>query len=219
MKSFVNKPGTGKAEFNNVPFEEDPTEYRTVQYYIQALLKKYPNDIDRLVKCPEKLDKNSWIYASFRQFLKEINYFAYEHRFVSTAETMPKMQFTINGNFVECRSAAKNPPAPVPAIDYITQTVDMATVAILDQTKFPSGVINPDGLNLIMTYMRRLYRVFSYSYICHREVFDELEEKTHLCERFTRFAREFNLIQAQDIHIPDSYFEQKRNQEQQQQQQ
>lgn len=212
MKSFRNISGITKAEFNDVPFEENPNEYRTIQYYIQAVIKKFPNDVDKHVKCPENVDKNSWIYACFRQLLQEINYFAYEHRFVSTAETMPKMQFTINGNFVECRSAAKNPPAPVPAIDYITQTVDMATQAILDQSKFPSGIITAEGLNLIMTYMRRLYRVFSYSYICHREVFDELEEKTHLCERFTKFAREYNLLQPQDIHIPDSYFEQKKSQ-------
>lgn len=213
MKSFINKPGSSKTEFNNIPYEESPSEYRTLQYYIQSLLKKYPHDIEKLVICPDGVDKNLWIYACFRQFLQEINYFAYEHRFVSTIETMPKMQFTINGNFVECRSAAKNPPAPVPAIDYITQTVDMATVTILDQNKFPNGIITSDSINLVGTYMRRLYRVFSYSYICHREVFDELEMKNHLCERFTRFAREYRLLQEQDIHIPDSYFQQNKEQE------
>ena len=98
-------------------------------------------------------------------------------------------------------------PAMVPAIDYITQTIDMATATILKQDLFPAGVVTDTGLKHIQQYMRRLYRVFSYSYICHREIFDELEAKTHLCERFTKFARLYGLLQPQDIHIPDSYFE------------
>ena len=206
MKAFVNKPGSKKEEFNAIPFSDDPNEYRTAQYYIQALLKQYPDDVKKLVTCPESIDKGSWIYSSFRQFLQEINYFAYEHRFVSTAENESKMVFTINGQQVECLSAAKNPPQMVPAIDYITETVDMATQMILKADLFPGGIITDMGLKQIQTYMRRLYRVFAFSYICHREVFDELEAKNHLCERFTMFARLYGLLQPTDIFIPDSYF-------------
>ena len=206
-KNFYNKPGTKLTDFNNIKFVDDPEQYRTAQYYIQALLHEYPNDIDKLVTCPEKIDKSSWVYSMFKQFLQEINYFAYEHRMVSTIDTMPNMTFTINGQQIQCLTAARNPPAMVPAIDYITQTIDMATATILKQDLFPAGVVTDTGLKHIQQYMRRLYRVFSYSYICHREIFDELEAKTHLCERFTKFARLYGLLQPQDIHIPDSYFE------------
>jgi len=211
MKSFVNKPGMKKESFNDVPFDENPKNYRTTQYYIQALLRKFPDDIERLTKCPEEEDSNSWIYGNFRQFLMELNYFAYAHKDVSTGVTMPKMSFKINGIDVDCRTAAKNPPAVVPAIDYITETIDMATVSILDQKLFPSGVMTEQGLGEIKTFMRRLYRVFSYSYVCHFELFQSLEEKTHLCERFTTFAKRYDLLAPQDIHIPDSYWENKKS--------
>jgi hypothetical protein len=207
MESFINKPGSKKEEFNAIEFSDDPGKYRTAQYYIQALLRQFPNDVDKLVTRPETIDKGSWIYSNFRQFLQEINYFAYEHRFVSTAENEPKMIFTINGQQVECLSAAKNPPAMVPAIDYITETVDMATQTILKNDLFPGGTVTEMGLRQIQTFMRRLYRVFAYSYICHREIFDEYEAKHHLCERYTKFAKQYELLQPTDIYIPDSYFQ------------
>ena len=164
---------------------------------------------DLLIQCPEEEDKNNWIYGNIRQFIQELNYYAYEHREVSTIATMPKMVFSINGTNIECRSAAKNPPAVVSAIDYITQTIDQATIMILDQKLFPSGLINEQGLAEIKTFMRRLYRIFSYSFACHFTLFEELESKTHLAERFTKFAKKFDLLSPQDIQIPESYWEEK----------
>lgn len=203
MKSFVNKPGTPSAEFNNVPMDEDAIkECRTLQHYLQAVLRHEPHNVEKLITCPPGEDKNEWIYACFRQFIEELNYYAYEHREVSTAATEPKMYVLVNGEKVECLSAAYSPPRAVPAIDYITQTIDQATATLLNQTYFPAGTVSDVGRSHIATFCRRLYRVFLYSYGSHRDIFERVEKKTHICERFTKFATMYSLLDPKDIHIP-----------------
>jgi hypothetical protein len=209
MKRFVNKPGSSGTDFNNFPIEEDVKEYRTLQHYLQALLRHYPDDIRRLITCPEGESEGDWIYSSFRQFVQELNYYAYEHRDVSTAATEPVMEFFIDGKKIACMSAAHQPPKSVPAIDYITQTIDSATVVILDAKTFPGGVMTDQGRTSIETFARRLYRVFVYSYSCHREIFERIEAKSHICERFTKFGTLYSLLRPEDIHIPASYWETK----------
>ncbi|OHT06215.1 Mob1/phocein family protein [Tritrichomonas foetus] len=208
MKTFTNKPGISKDNFNKVPFDESNIkDYRTLQHYIQSLLREYPNDIEKLITCPEGEDENDWIYASFRQFVQELNYYAYEHRDVSTAATEPNMEFFVNGQKISCLSAAYNPPKSVPAIDYITQMIDLATQVILDNKCFPGGIMTPDGKSYIDTFARRLYRIFGYSYSCHIDIFEKIEKKTHICERFTRFSKKYSLLRPEDILIPDQYWE------------
>ena len=207
MKTFINKPGTSKENFNNAPFDENEIkEYRTLQHYIQSLLRKYPNDVDKLITCPNGEDQNDWIYASFRQFVEELNYYAYEHRDVSTSAKEPVMEFYVNGQKISCLSPAYNPPKSVPAIDYITQMIDLSTQVCLDPKLFPGGVMTEEGKLYIETYSRRLYRIFGYSYSCHLDIFEKIEKKTHICERFTKFAKMYNLIKPDDILIPDSYW-------------
>jgi hypothetical protein len=63
------------------------------------------------------------------------------------------------------------------------------------------------GRVVIETFARRLYRVFVYSYSCHREIFERIEAKTHICERFTKFGRLYSLLRPEDVHIPESYWE------------
>jgi hypothetical protein len=205
MKNFVNKPGTLRADFNGFPVDENELkDYRTLQHYLQALLRAHPHDIDKLVTCPAGEDENDWIYSSFRQFTQELNYYAYEHREVATE---PAIQFFINGQQISCLSAA--PPAPklVPAIDYITQTVDLATQMVLDAKTFPGGVMDSSGRAQIETFCRRFYRIFLYSYTLHKEVFEKVEKQSHVCERFTKWAKLYSLLKPEDIHIPDSYWE------------
>jgi hypothetical protein len=209
MKTFVNKPGSPGADFNNFPIEEDAKEYRTLQHYLQALLRHYPNDVERLTKCPPGESENDWIYSSFRQFLLELNYYAYEHREVSTAANEPVMEFYVNGQKISCMSAAHQPPRAVPAIDYITQIIDSPTVIILDAKTFPGGVMTDQGRVSLETFARRLYRVFMYSYSCHLEIFERIEARSHICERFTKFGRLYSLLRQEDIHIPSEYWRQR----------
>lgn len=207
MKTSTNRPGITQQEFNNVPFDEkEIKDYRTLQHYIQALQRQNPDDVNKLVTCPEGEDVNDWIYASFRQFVQELNFYAYEHKDVSTQATEPNMEFMVNGNKISCLSAAYNPPKSVPAIDYITQMIDLSTQVCLDPRYFPGGNMTPEGKGLIETFARRLYRIFGYSYSCHFDIFEKIEKKTHICERFTKFSKMYHLIKPEDILIPDSYW-------------
>lgn len=206
MKAFIQKPGSTKEELLAIPDEENPNEYPKLQYYIQYLLRKYPNDIDKLITCPDGIELNKWIFAQYCQFLEELNHFTWEHRDVCTSSTHPEMKFVINGQTLDCRSAATNPPSVVPAIDYMTQTLDMAT-SIIFEAKYFGETVTDGGIGLIKNFMRRLYRIFSYSFSVFPEIFDTLEAETHLCERFGKFAHLYSLIGEADIHVAPDYFE------------
>lgn len=49
---------------------------------------------------------------------------------------------------------------------------------------------------------RRVYRIFSHAYYHHRNLFDEYEEKTSLCQRFTAFVLKYNLMNKQNLLVP-----------------
>lgn len=51
---------------------------------------------------------------------------------------------------------------------------------------------------------RRCYRIFAFSYYVHNKEFEEYEAKTHLCERFTKFVKLFNLMKKDEFLIPAS---------------
>lgn len=207
MNEYMILRGDSKEVFDAMPFDDNPQTYRTTQYYIQALLKKCPHDINKLITCPEGETTNNWIYGMFRQFLQELNFYAYEHRDVSTAATDPQMEFYVNGQKIACLSSVFNPPKSVPAIDYITGTIDSATSLILDPKYFSSQLfVSPESRDVIVTYMRRLYRIFAFSYLCHNEVFEKIEKKTHICERFTKFGKLYGLLEQRDTFIPESAF-------------
>jgi hypothetical protein len=204
MKTFVNRPGISRADFDNFPFDENELkDYRTLQHYLQALLRAHPHDVDKLITCPPGESENDWIYSCFRQFAQELNYYAYEHREVATE---PETKFFINGQQISCLSAAYPTPTMVPAIDYITQTIDLATQLVLDAKLFPGGVMDAGGRTQIETYCRRFYRIFLYSYTLHKDVFEKVEKQSHLCERFTRFGKLYSLLKPEDIFIPDTYW-------------
>jgi hypothetical protein len=205
----MNKPGSPRSAFNNAQLEPAKL-YRCLQHYIQALLRHCPHDVERLVQCPEGEDRHDWIYWSCRQFVQELNYYAYEHRDVSTFATEPEMKFLINGQKETYRVFTPDTLEAVPAIDYITQTIDSATGTLLDQKLFRPGWPlgqRERGLASIATFFRRLYRIFLFSYSNHREIFERLEQQSHLCERFTKFARINCLFDPEDVCIPDRYWE------------
>lgn len=208
MKTFVNKPGASRVEFNKVPVAGEATSScRTLHHYLQARLRDNPHDVDSFLKCPEGEDPNEWGYACMRQLLIDLNYYAYEHRDVSTAATEPKMEIIVNGQVISCLSAAQNPPQNVPAIDYITQTIDQTIVILLDPKTFPVPSITPTSRNYVATCCRRLYRIFIYSYTRHRDIFDRIEKETHICERFTKFVLQYSLMTPEDICIPAEAFQ------------
>lgn len=49
---------------------------------------------------------------------------------------------------------------------------------------------------------RRIYRIFSHAYYHHRSLYDDFEERTHLCRRFTVFALRYGLIPKDNLIVP-----------------
>ncbi len=49
---------------------------------------------------------------------------------------------------------------------------------------------------------RRIYRIFSHAYYHHRTIYDEFEERTHLCRRFTVFVLRYGLIPKDNLIVP-----------------
>lgn len=51
---------------------------------------------------------------------------------------------------------------------------------------------------------RRVYRIFSHAYFHHRRIFNEFEEETSLCLRFTHFVTKYNLMSKDNLIVPIS---------------
>lgn len=49
---------------------------------------------------------------------------------------------------------------------------------------------------------RRIYRIFSHAYFHHRQIFDEYENETFLCHRFTKFVMKYNLMSKDNLIVP-----------------
>lgn len=49
---------------------------------------------------------------------------------------------------------------------------------------------------------RRVYRIFSHAYFHHRDIFDEFENQSHLCKRFTVFVTKYNLMSKDNLIVP-----------------
>ncbi|RZC35410.1 Mob1 phocein domain containing protein [Asbolus verrucosus] len=49
---------------------------------------------------------------------------------------------------------------------------------------------------------RRVYRIFSHAYFHHRSIFDEFENETCLCKRFTQFVTKYNLMSKDNLIVP-----------------
>lgn len=49
---------------------------------------------------------------------------------------------------------------------------------------------------------RRVYRIFSHAYFHHRTIFDEFENETYLCKRFTQFVVKYNLMSKDNLIVP-----------------
>ena len=49
---------------------------------------------------------------------------------------------------------------------------------------------------------RRVYRIFSHAYFHHRSIFDDFENETFLCRRFTQFVTKYNLMPKDNIIVP-----------------
>jgi hypothetical protein len=105
--------------------------------------------------------------------------------------------------------SAFTPPQQVSAIDYMVHTVAQSTQILNNSKLFPNRIsISDKGMKEIKTMTRRIYRIFAFSYFVHPEQFFEFEQKTHLCERYTKFLKMYSLMQKKQFLIPDQAFKQ-----------
>eukprot|EP00770_Monocercomonoides_exilis_P003709 MONOS_3690.1-p1 / transcript=MONOS_3690.1 / gene=MONOS_3690 / organism=Monocercomonoides_exilis_PA203 / gene_product=MOB1 / transcript_product=MOB1 / location=Mono_scaffold00089:112507-113181(-) / protein_length=160 / sequence_SO=supercontig / SO=protein_coding / is_pseudo=false len=122
----------------------------------------------------------------------EIGQLAGELDTICTIQTCPKMKATNEWQFL-CSSHPK--ATECCAIDYTTHTIE-AILSLLDSRQlFPNrDVISTKSNDTFNSMARRLYRIFAHVYFNHRNVYDEFESRTRLCDRYTAFCRQFSLV-------------------------
>ena len=143
-----------------------------------------------------------WQLEHIRHFSIELSALAVSLNEVCTKETCPQMKATDEWMYL---CAAHRQPQECCAMDYIMHTLD-GTCSLLTSTKwFPSRTEVPQmSTKYFQSITRRLYRILSHTFFHHREMFDESEAKTHLCQRFVAFARAYDLIPPKLLIVPES---------------
>ncbi|KAJ7418144.1 MOB-like protein phocein [Willisornis vidua] len=90
-----------------------------------------------------------------------------------------------------------------PAIDYTRHTLDGAACLLNSNKYFPSRVsIKESSVAKLGSVCRRIYRIFSHAYFHHRQIFDDYENETFLCHRFTKFVMKYNLMSKDNLIVP-----------------
>lgn len=195
-----NIPGTTLRElYTWAPFSlEDSDGPFGIQEYIQQSQRLYPDEILKLVKCPEDQDENVWVYEQLRQFLIDMNQIVVILAPVCTSSSCPKM---IASKY-EFLCAAHGKPQECSAIDYVIHTLEGFQDMLNEKEMFPSRVRVPaKSMQALSTLPRRMIRVFAHAFFHHREQFDLLEGKMFLCSRFIAFSKQFHLLKDDQILI------------------
>lgn len=68
---------------------------------------------------------------------------------------------------------------------------------------FPSRVtIKESSVLKLGSACRRVYRIFSHAYFHHHQIFEEFENESHLCRRFTKFVLKYELVSRDNLIVP-----------------
>ncbi|KAA0188391.1 MOB family member 4 phocein [Fasciolopsis buskii] len=197
-----NRPGTKAEEWCNWPDEsfEEMESTLAVQQYIQQVIRRDRNNIDEILTAPEGQDEVVWEYEHLRQFCMELNGLAVRLQEQCTPQSCPQMIATEQWIFL---CAAHKTPRECPARDYTRHTLDGAACLLNSSKYFPSRVsIKDTSVNRLDSVCRRVYRIFSHAYYHHRQIFDQFEEATALCRRFTTFVLKYQLIGKDHLIVP-----------------
>ncbi|XP_065222770.1 MOB-like protein phocein [Planococcus citri] len=197
-----NKPGTKSKDFYNWPEEqfEEMDSTLAVQQYIQQLIRNNPADIDTILNPPESQDEGVWKYEHLRQFCLELHGLAVRLQDECSPETCVQMTASEQWIFL---CAAHKAPKECPAIDYTRHTLDGAACLLNSNKYFPSRIsIKEQSVTKLGSVCRRVYRIFSHAYYHHKAIFDEFEDKTYLCRRFTTFVMKYSLMPKESAIVP-----------------
>ncbi|CAO1347957.1 unnamed protein product [Diamesa serratosioi] len=198
-----NRPGTKQKSFCGWPEEsfEEMDSTLVVQQYIQQLIRKDPSSVELILTMPEaSSDEGVWKYEHLRQFCMELNGLAVRLQTQCFPSTCTQMTATEQWIFL---CAAHKTPKECPAIDYTRHTLDGAACLLNSNKYFPSRVsIKESSVLKLGSVCRRVYRIFSHAYFHHRRIFNEFEEETFLCLRFTHFVTKYNLMSKDNLIVP-----------------
>ena len=99
--------------------------------------------------------------------------------------------------------AAHRQPKECSALDYTLHTLHGAASLLNSNKHFPSRVsIKENSAQKLSSVARRIYRIFSHAYCHHRTLFNDFEEKTYLCKRFTRYVIKYDLMTTDNLIVP-----------------
>ncbi|KAG0243396.1 MOB member 4, phocein [Actinomortierella wolfii] len=197
-----NRPGTKYEEMYQWPVDSlDKIESAfALREYLQALIRKDPHDVDRLIELPPGQDDYAWLYEHLCQVCLELNYLIIKLEPECTPEVCPEMR--AESWMYYC--ATHPQPRECCAIDYLTHTLDGASALLNNLKHFPSRICLPqDSEKNFQSIARRLYRIFGHAYFHHRDIFDTFEADTSLYARFLKLSRTRQLLTEMLIIIPD----------------
>ncbi|ELU07725.1 hypothetical protein CAPTEDRAFT_155820 [Capitella teleta] len=197
-----NRPGTKATEWSNWPDEvfDEMDSTLAVQQLIQQAIRHDFGNIDEILTPPDGQDEGVWKYEHLRQFCMELNGLAVKLQNECNPDSCPQMTATEQWIFL---CAAHKTPKECPAIDYTRHTLDGAACLLNSNKYFPSRVsIKESSVAKLGSVCRRVYRIFSHAYFHHRELFDEYENETALCRRFTIFVTNYNLMSKDNLIVP-----------------
>eukprot|EP00794_Sanderia_malayensis_P003409 gene3409-3899_t len=197
-----NRPGT-KAEnisaWLDEPFDEMDSTL-AVQQHIQQMIRADNSKIEAILEPPDGQDEGVWKYEHLRQFCMEFNGLAVKLQEECKPDTCTQMTATEQWIFL---CAAHKTPKECPAVDYTRHTLDGAASLLNSSKYFPSRVsIKDSSVNKLGSVCRRVYRIFSHAFFHHKRLFDEFENETHLCRRFTRFVMKYDLMSKENLIVP-----------------
>lgn len=197
-----NRPGTNVEKWCHWPDEsfEEMESTLAVQQFIQQAIRKDVTNIEAILTPPESQDEGVWKYEHLRQFCMELNGLAVKLQHECNPDSCTQMTATEQWIFL---CAAHKTPKECPAIDYTRHTLDGAA-CLLNSTKyFPSRVSTKESsVAKLGSVCRRVYRIFSHAYFHHRMLFDEFENETNLCRRFTTFVTKYSLMPRDNLIVP-----------------
>ncbi|KAE9551173.1 hypothetical protein FO519_005618 [Halicephalobus sp. NKZ332] len=197
-----NDPGCKKTEWYSWSSQkfDDLNSLLFIQEWIQQCIKENYKDIDGILKCPKGVEEGVWKYEHLRQFCMDLNTLAVLLQKECVAETCPQMTATEQWIFL---CATHKNPKECAAIDYTRHTLDSAATLLNSYRYFPSRVhIRESSIAKIGSVCRRVYRIFSHAYFHHRKIFDQFEDQTYLCRRFTMFVIKYSLMAPEHLIVP-----------------
>lgn len=156
--------------------------------------------MEKILDPPHGQDEASWKYEHLRLFCSELNSLAV--CLIEECDQLVCKQMTATEQWIFL-CAAHRQPKECSALDYTLHTLHGASSLLNSNKHFPSRVsIKDNSAQKLSSVARRIYRIFSHAYFHHRQLFDEFEEKTCLCKRFTRYVIKYDLMTSDNLIVP-----------------